>query len=248
MKKSTTVKELQKEYNPKEIIDAVEKSFQKHREQLISIIGHPDSPILNYHQNQQISFLENNQDQNAIIDEKTKQCFIPDILCKHPLLELSLTTVTNSVNNNGDHFTGLVDMEGSVIFQQMSRHVSIHRLIFLKLVSDHMDIDDRQRIIDVTGLIAKKIDLIKSILLSLDHHVLTNNVILSDKEFDIIQRGTAQLSLTETQVHQLMEWTENYVKLTGNDLDKLAPFFIKKSNSKKERNQIFESIREFFSA
>jgi len=45
-----------------------------------------------------------------------------------------------------------------------------------------------------------------------------------------------------------MEWTENYVKLTGNDLEKLAPFFIKKSNSKKERNQIFESIREFFSA
>jgi len=185
---------------------------------------------------------------NSIFDEKTKQCFIPDILCKHPLLELSLTTVTNSVNNNGDDFTGLVDMEGSVIFQQMSRHVSIHRLIFLKLVSDHMDIDDRQRIIDVTGLIAKKIDLIKSILLSLDHHVLTNNVILSDKEFDIIQRGVAQLNLTDTQVYQLMEWTENYVKLTGNDLDKLAPFFIKKSNSKKERNQIFESIREFLSA
>ena len=69
MKKSTTVKELQKEYNPKKIIDAVEKSFQKHREQLISIIGHPDSPILNYHQNQQISFLEKNQDQNTIIDE-----------------------------------------------------------------------------------------------------------------------------------------------------------------------------------
>ena len=185
---------------------------------------------------------------DAIFDEKTKQCFIPDILCRHPLTELSLTTVTNSVNKNGDHFTGLVDMEGSMIFQQMSRHVSIHRLIFLKLVSDHMDIDDRQRIIDVTGLIAKQVDFIKSILLSLDHHVLRNNVILSDKEFDIIQRGSAQLNLTKTQVHQLIEWTENYVKLTGNNLDKLAPYFIKKSNSKKERNHILESIREFLSA
>ena len=185
---------------------------------------------------------------NAIFDEEAKQCFIPDILCKHPLIELSLTTVTNSVNNNGDHFTGLVDMEGSVIFQQMSRHVSIHRLIFLKLVSDHMDIDDKKPNIDVTGLIAKKVDLIKSILLSLDHHALTNNVILSDKEFDLIQRGAAQLYLTKTQVHQLIEWSENYIKLTGNDLEKLAPYFIKKSNSKKERNHIFESIREFFSA
>jgi len=82
----------------------------------------------------------------------------------------------------------------------------------------------------------------------LDHHVLRNNVILSDKEFDIIQRGVAQLNLTDTQVYQLMEWTENYVRLTGNDLDKLPPFFIKKSNSKKERNHIFESIREFLSA
>jgi nucleoside phosphorylase len=185
---------------------------------------------------------------NAIFDKKTKQSFIPDILCRHSLVELSLTTVDNSVNKNGDQFRGLVDMEGSVIFQQMSRYVSVHRLVFLKLVSDHMDIDDKKPIIDVTGLIAKKVDLIKSILLSLDHHALTNNVILSGKEFDLIQRGAAQLYLTKTQVHQLIEWSENYIKLTGNDLDKLAPYFIKKSNSKKERNHIFESIREFFSA
>ena len=69
MKKSTTVQELKKEYNPQEIIDAVEESFQKHRAKLVSIIGHSDSPILNYNQNQQISFLENDQDQNTIIDE-----------------------------------------------------------------------------------------------------------------------------------------------------------------------------------
>ena len=69
MKKSTTVQELQKEYNPQEIINAVEESFQKHRAKLVSIIGHSDSPILNYNQNQQISFLENDQDQNTIIDE-----------------------------------------------------------------------------------------------------------------------------------------------------------------------------------
>ena len=185
---------------------------------------------------------------NAIFDKKTKQCFIPDILCRHSLVELSLTTVVNSVNKNGDQFSGLVDMEGSVIFQQMSRYVSVHRLVFLKLVSDHMDIDDKKPNIDVTGLIAKKVDLIKSILLSLDHHALTNNVILSDKEFGIIQRGASQLYLTKTQVHQLIEWSENYIKLTGNDLEKLAPYFIKKSNSKKERNHILESIREFLSA
>ena len=145
---------------------------------------------------------------NAIFDKKTKQSFIPDILCRHSLVELSLTTVDNSVNKNGDQFRGLVDMEGSVIFQQMSRYVSVHRLVFLKLVSDHMDIDEKP-IIDVTGLIAKKVDLIKSILLSLDHHALTNNVILSGKEFDLIQRGAAQLYLTKTQVHQLIEWSEN---------------------------------------
>ncbi len=69
MKKSTTVKELKEKYNPKEIIDAVEESFQKHRRKLVSIIGHSDSPILNYNQNQQISFLEDDQDQNTIIDE-----------------------------------------------------------------------------------------------------------------------------------------------------------------------------------
>jgi hypothetical protein len=184
---------------------------------------------------------------NVIFDEENKQCFIPDILCRHPLTELSLTTVAKSVNKDRDCFTGLVDMEGSVIFREMSRYVPLHRLVFLKLVSDHMDIDDWRRIIDVTGLIAKQIDLIKSILVSLDHHVLTNNVILSDKVFDMIQRGASQLSLTETQTHQLMEWTENYIKLTENDLERLAPYFIKKPNSKKERNHIFESIREFFS-
>ena len=86
---------------------------------------------------------------NAIFDKKTKQSFIPDILCRHSLVELSLTTVDNSVNKNGDQFRGLVDMEGSVIFQQMSRYVSVHRLVFLKLVSDHMDIDDKLSLIHI---------------------------------------------------------------------------------------------------
>ena len=69
MKKITTVKELQNEYNPQEIIDAIEKSFKKYRKKLISIIGHPDSPILKYHQSQQISFLENDHNHNSIINE-----------------------------------------------------------------------------------------------------------------------------------------------------------------------------------
>jgi len=69
MKKSTTIKELQKEYNPKEIIDAVEASFQKYRQKLVSIIGHKESPILKYNKNQQISFLENTDEPNPIIDE-----------------------------------------------------------------------------------------------------------------------------------------------------------------------------------
>ena len=38
------------------------------------------------------------------------------------------------------------------------------------------------------------------------------------------------------------------LEVVGNNLDKLAPYFIKKSNSKKERNHILESIREFLFA
>ncbi len=110
---------------------------------------------------------------NAIFDKKTKQSFIPDILCRHSLVELSLI----SKNFLSSSFMSSSETIASIGHSGSHNEQSIHS----------------------SGLIAKKVDLIKSILLSLDHHALTNNVILSGKEFDLIQRGAAQLYLTKTQ-------------------------------------------------
>ena len=71
-----------------------------------------------------------------IIDDETGNIFLPDILIKHNLEEITLTTVQNSVTNESSKYTGLVDMEASTIFELFSSYITSHRLVFLKIVSD----------------------------------------------------------------------------------------------------------------
>ena len=80
---------------------------------------------------------------NKIHDDLTKKEFYPDILIKHPFEEKDVFTVEAPVNNNGDNYPSLVDMEASEIFSTCMSLVPIHHLSFLKVVSDYTDLDDQ---------------------------------------------------------------------------------------------------------
>ncbi len=184
---------------------------------------------------------------NAIQDESDRRYFFPDILLRHGQKEISLTTVSKGITENGERYPGLVDMEGSAIFKIMSTTVPPHRLIFLKVVSDLMNVRDWKSL-DVTGLIQNKVDEIQSIVESYHNEVLGDRQIFSSSELAFLNQGIAQLKLTKTQQIQLLEWSESFKKRNGESIELLKPLFTAAPKSKAERNGIHEEIRQKLSA
>jgi len=182
---------------------------------------------------------------NKIIDDKSGNIFIPDILIKHNLEEISLTTVLNSVSDDSSQYTGLVDMEASQIFESISSYMPCHRLVFLKIVSDYMDITD-WKVIDVESLIQNQIDNISKVINCFNNQNLSNRIILENLEINLLKEYSEKFKLTKTQSLQLISLSENYKKNNGS-IDGLKLHFKQIPKSKKERNNAFDTIREYLS-
>ena len=97
----------------------------------------------------------------SITDDESHELVFPDRLENHSFNEIELTTVSKGVKDYGKQFDGLVDMEASVIYEVMTKKISPYRMVFLKVVSDHMDSADWTSI-DATGLIVKHLNSIKT--------------------------------------------------------------------------------------
>ena len=183
---------------------------------------------------------------NKIIDEETGKIFFPDILIKNNLEEISLTTVINSVSDDSFNYTGLVDMEASAIFESLSSYIPCHRFIFLKIVSDHMNILDWKSI-NVESLIQKQIESISKIINSYNNQNLSNRIILDKVEINLLTKYSKKLKLTKTQSIELMLLSENFKK--NNGLISGLDFYFKQiPKSKQERNKVFDKIRKHLSA
>ena len=76
---------------------------------------------------------------------------------------------------------------------------------------------------------------------------LLDRNVLDQEEKQIIQKIIRNLKLTETQQYQLLELSENSKKLKNN-LEVLEVFLSQKTNNKKERNELFNAIREQISS
>jgi len=76
---------------------------------------------------------------------------------------------------------------------------------------------------------------------------LLDRNVLDQEEKQIIQKIIMNLKLTETQQYQLLELSENRKKLKNN-LEDLEVFLSQKTNNKKERNELFNAIREQISS
>lgn len=79
---------------------------------------------------------------NKIIDNDTKMTFYPDMLFKHPFDEASIETFSKLVSRPDEEILEgyLVDMEASGVFQAASVFLRPHQLVFIKVVSDHLDV------------------------------------------------------------------------------------------------------------
>jgi nucleoside phosphorylase len=78
---------------------------------------------------------------NNIREMATGRAFFPDMLEKHSFTEGTLITVDQPQKGGPEEslFPVLYDMEAAGIFQAASAFISVDRLHFLKVVSDHLD-------------------------------------------------------------------------------------------------------------
>ncbi|MEC7730038.1 MAG: hypothetical protein VX497_02020 [Candidatus Neomarinimicrobiota bacterium] len=78
---------------------------------------------------------------NKIYDERDKIYYYPDLPARHPFQERAIVTVEQGIINGGSEYAELVDMESSGIFQVCRALDPEQRLAFIKIVSDHMDLN-----------------------------------------------------------------------------------------------------------
>ena len=69
MKNILTTQQLRKKYDPDSILKGIESQYKKNLDKLLSILSQPDSPLIKYSSNHQISFLESHQEKDDFIDE-----------------------------------------------------------------------------------------------------------------------------------------------------------------------------------
>ena len=184
---------------------------------------------------------------NNIVDDDTGHSYYPDILIKHSLSEHSVTTVNKGITDGGSRYKTLVDMEASEIFKICSKKVPVHRMAFLKIISDYMDLD-------AVSFNAKSIPSFITPNLKSINSFLNQFKILQDLEQPILSNGDGdwinlikdQLGLTESQYQQLIHATKGF-RLRNPELH--CPVVqAEMPKSKLNRNQMFKTLCDKLSA
>ena len=173
--------------------------------------------------------------------------WLPDILLKTGLPEIPLNTVSKGITDGGHIYDGLVDMEAAAIFETAVQCLPVHRLIILKIVSDHMDVvlDSSEQVIP---LMTKQLPEIKRIIEILKNSNLVKEPLLSNANKNLLNELSTSLKLTTTQSHQLRDKVEGYVVLKSGDISFLSLYDDSVVNSKQERTKIFHEICSRLSA
>jgi nucleoside phosphorylase len=148
---------------------------------------------------------------HKIKDETTGKTYYPDILIKHNFEEKSLVTVDSVISDGEGAYKGLVDMEASEIFNVCSSLVPVHRLAFLKIVSDYMNLEFEEIIAQpISNLIALYLDSIELFLSQLEGMLIEENKILSEDDLIWINETVQKISLTKTQSLQLLQRAKGF--------------------------------------
>jgi hypothetical protein len=178
---------------------------------------------------------------NKIVDDDTDHSYYPDILIRHSLSEHSVTTVNKGIMDGGNRYKTLVDMEASEIFKICSKKIPVHRLAFLKIVSDYMDLDTVSfNTESISSLITPNLKSINSFLDRFKTLQDLEQPILSNSDCDWIILIKNQLGLTESQYQQLIRATKGF-RLRNPEL--LCPELqAEMPESKFNRNQIFKTL------
>lgn len=168
---------------------------------------------------------------HQLIDEHRR--YYPDILYTHTLRETSLICVDSPVESQ---LSFPVDMESTGVFQAASKFFNLHRMAFVKIVSDHCQPDSVTKE-GVVALMKSHLGTLDSLLSSLQS-VAQEHPLFSEEEFKAINLWKSYF--TVAQGIQL-EDAVCYFRLK----DSARPFPFPKTEipvSKRERSVLLESF------
>lgn len=197
---------------------------------------------------------------HKIIHRDAERAYYPDILIDHPFREGVLETFSHVVRKMpapGVTVAGdVVDMEGAGCFAAAAAFLPPHRMFFLKIVADHLDLsadspsltDRKASALDgeaVSRLIAVHIPAIVQLLMQAEAAETARAApLLSREEEGCIHALAEQLRLSVTMSFQLRQLCLHYKAGGGQDLpERLRPWLTYPVKNKHERNAVFAQIR-----
>ena len=184
---------------------------------------------------------------NKITDEKNGKVWLPDALLKTGLPEMPLSSVSKGVTDGGNKYAGLVDMEGAAIFETVVQFIPVHCMVFLKIVSDHMDeiLDSPEQVV---SLINKRLPEIDRLISLMQNSELVKTPLLNDQHEQLLNGLKKSLKLTATQTYQLKDKAEGFIAVQNDNIAFLSQYLKVEIKTKQERTKIFHEICTSLSA
>ena len=172
---------------------------------------------------------------HTLINAATNKKFYPDMRLSHPYKEVKLTTLSE-VQTTPDPDVEVVDMEAYSVFQAALMFLKSSQLLTLKIISDHFSavIPDKEQ---VDRWITPHLELLMALLKNYQEQ-LPKKLYYSQTLQDEIDKTTALLKLTNSQINQLQDQVKGYILRHGHE-----PLFPKHlsgfTQHKKEKKDAF---------
>ena len=180
--------------------------------------------------------------QNAYSDTT----FYPEIIYKHNFLEGSLTTFDKIIDNKIENIE-YIDMEAYGFFQTASIFFKKDKIIVLKIISDILKENVKDRILfdfEDDNLFNESYKKIYDFLLKFVNIPTDSRNNFNNNEQDLIKKVLENLKLSDTMTYELFNILK-YLKIKYGNIDILKKYENIEVNSKVQGKKIFEEIKEF---
>ena len=180
--------------------------------------------------------------QNAYSDTT----FYPEIIYKHNFLEGSLTTFDKIIDNKIENIE-YIDMEAYGFFQTASIFFKKDKIIVLKIISDILKENVKDRILfdfEDDNLFNESYKKIYDFLLKFINIPTDSRNNFNNNEQDLIKKVLENLKLSDTMTYELFNILK-YLKIKYGNIDILKKYENIEINSKVQGKKIFEEIKEF---
>ncbi|MFZ7972103.1 spore photoproduct lyase family protein [Fusobacterium watanabei] len=180
--------------------------------------------------------------QNAYSDTT----FYPEIIYKHNFLEGSLTTFDKIIDNKIENIE-YIDMEAYGFFQTASIFFKKDKIIVLKIISDILKENVKDRILfdfEDDNLFNESYKKIYDFLLKFVNIPTDSRNNFNNNEQDLIKKVLENLKLSDTMTYELFNILK-YLKIKYGNIDILKKYENIEVNSKVLGKKIFEEIKEF---